>query len=270
MIQIAMHGAGGRMGQSILRCIFKDPDTQISGAVDRSNHPYIGKDIGEPLGVEPIKVNYTSSLDSIDSKTQVMIDFSSPGQIETLLNYAKHQKFHLVIGTTGFNKDQEQWIRNASQEIAIVWAPNMSIGVNVLFELAKKTTQLLGEGYDIEIVESHHHHKKDAPSGTAMQLLKEIQNEKNRSGVATTAIYGREGQVGERKRDEIGVFALRGGDIVGDHTVYFVGDGERIELTHRAHTRDTFAWGAVKAAKFLANKESGLYTMKHVLGLEAL
>ena len=266
-IKVAMNGACGKMGQAILRCLYQTRETEISGGIDRKDHPYYDRDLGDVLGVGSLGIKVTDNLDSIDPATKVIVDFSAPEVIIKLLDKAIERKLSLVIGTTGFSSEQEETIIQTAKKIPILLAPNMSVGVNVLFELVKKATKMLALDYDVEIIEAHHHFKKDAPSGTALHLLKGVKEEREKLGLNTIPVFARQGQIGERKKEEVGVFAIRAGDIVGEHNVMFAGGGERIELVHKAHNRENFALGAVRAVKYIIDKQAGLYTMKNVLGL---
>lgn len=264
MIRLAMVGAAGRMGRAILTAALKDPELKISGALERAGHPDLGKDLGGILASSDIRVS--SDLAAVLKQSDVLIDFTHPSATATHLKAAEQAKVGLVIGTTGLDGVMLQEIARTAQKISIVQSPNMSVGVNLLFKLCELAGKALDESYDIEIAEIHHRLKKDAPSGTAMKLLEILAQARGRS-VSKDVVYGRQGEVGARSRGEIGVSAIRGGDVVGDHTVSFFGDAERIELVHKASSRDAFALGALKAAKFVASRKTGLYTMQHVLGL---
>ncbi|MFA5857583.1 MAG: 4-hydroxy-tetrahydrodipicolinate reductase [Elusimicrobiota bacterium] len=260
MISLTVCGAAGRMGTRILALAVADKEFTIVGAVEASASPAVGNTV---IGTA---VKITDNIDAAFAKSGVVIDFSSPTasveHAETAMKLGKP----IVIGTTGLNPDQLLAVKTASAKIAVVHAPNMSIGVNILFKTIREVAQKL-EGYDVEIIEAHHNQKKDAPSGTAARFAEIIADTLNRD-LKADAVYGREGLVGARKKTEIGVHAVRGGDIVGDHTIMFVGAGERVEITHRAHSRNAFASGAVYAAKWLTSKPAGLYDMQDVLGLK--
>jgi 4-hydroxy-tetrahydrodipicolinate reductase len=262
-VRIAVTGAAGRMGNSILRLASADTGLAIVGAVELAGHP----SLGSPLvfaGKEAAKIS--GDFEAAAKNAEIIIDFSTPeATLEHLASAEKLGKA-VVIGTTGLNDAQLEKIGKASASIPVVLSPNMSIGVNVMFKAAAQIAALV-PGYDVEIVEMHHNQKKDAPSGTAMKLAQVIAGALKRN-LSKVGIYGREGMVGARKKDEIAVHAVRGGDIVGDHTVIFAGLGERLELTHRAQSRDTLAAGALVAAKWLAGKKPGLYTMADVLNLK--
>ncbi|MDR2191581.1 MAG: 4-hydroxy-tetrahydrodipicolinate reductase [Endomicrobium sp.] len=257
-MKIAVCGAAGRMGQAILAVVKADDGLTVSGAFDVDGNFAI---VGGTPKIAPVK-----DLENSLSETDVLIDFTNPqSALENAQTASKH-KIPIVIGATGFSAEQKEELAQISQIIPIVLSPNMSVGVNLLFKLVEETAKKVS-GYDIEIVELHHNKKKDAPSGTAAKLAECAARGKGKN-IDDVGVYGRHGIIGERKKDEIGVMAVRAGDIVGDHTVYFAGTGERIELTHRAHSRDAFAAGAVRAAKWIVGKPSGLYDMQDVLGLK--
>jgi len=264
MIRLAVAGAAGRMGKRILTLAMQDPAFLITGGLEHGDHPQLGKDLGAILGTEPLGVLLSGDPEKTLKEADVLIDFTHPSAAEKYLEAAKKTKTRVVLGTTGLDEAMMQRVREASGKIAVVQAPNMSVGMNLLFKLAALTAETLDENYDIEITETHHRMKKDAPSGTAVKLLEIVAAGRKRD-VAKDAVYGRQGETGARRKGEIGVFALRGGDVVGDHTVSFIGDGERVELHHRASSRDAFAQGALRAAKFVAQKPAGLYDMQKVL-----
>ena len=266
MIRIAVAGAGGRMGRTLLSLAARDKDLEIVGAIENADSPVLGSDIGELIGSDPTGVRVSSDAVAVMKRARAVIDFSHASATAQLIKAASKTKTSYVLGTTGLSQATQKLIRTASRRISIVQAPNMSIGVNVLFKLADIVGKALDESYDIEISEIHHRGKKDAPSGTAVKLL-EILAEARKRNPARDAIYGRKGETGKRPVGKIGVFALRGGDVVGDHTVSFLGDGERVELVHRASSREAFAQGALRAAKFLAKRRAGLYDMQQVLGI---
>jgi 4-hydroxy-tetrahydrodipicolinate reductase len=266
-MRIAISGAAGRMGRRILVLSADRPDFQITGALEAATHPAQGKDAGELAGIGVIGVPITSDLNEILKNCEVLIDFSAPAVSVGNVQAAAATGKAIVVGTTGFSEDQRKDLNESGPKTRCLVAPNMSLGVNLLFGLAEMTARSLGSNYDVEIVEAHHKMKKDAPSGTADKLAQVIAQTLNRD-LSSSAVYGRHGIIGERKPQEIGVMALRGGDIVGEHTVMFITEGERIELTHRAHSRDAFAKGALQAAAWLISKPNGLYDMRDVLGLE--
>lgn len=264
LVKIVVAGAAGKMGRTILGLALKDPTIKIVGAFE-SDSSYIGRDAGELIGEKPIHVPISSDVKNCVSAGDVLIDFTHPSAASAHLKTALDKGAKLVIGTTGLSETLISEIKKASAKIGIVQSPNMSLGVNLLFELAKMTASILDESYDIEIVEAHHAQKKDAPSGTALELLRQIMNA--RKTAESNAVYGRKGETGARRKGTIGVHAVRGGDVVGDHTVSFLTEGERIELIHRASSRAAFAKGALLAAKFIAKQKSGFYNMQQVLGL---
>lgn len=255
--RILMHGAGGRMGQRILTLGNEDPDVEVAGGVDTTSGSLtdLGLDIDKPLyDALPILPGCA------------VIDFSHATATPACIEHCAANGMPLAIGTTGIDPEKfDTLLDSAAEKIAIMAAPNMSVGVNVVFQIAAQIAKTLGLDYDIEVVEAHHHHKVDAPSGTAYGITDAICEATSRS--RSDLVHGREGNVGARQRGEIGVHALRMGDVVGDHTAYFVGNGERIVLNHVAHSRDIFALGALRAAKFLGSAKPGRYTMKNVLGL---
>jgi 4-hydroxy-tetrahydrodipicolinate reductase len=266
-LRLAVSGATGRMGHTLLELAAPDPQFEIVGALENSSHPSIGKPLNEVLpSVSRVKTPIVSVLPQINPRPQVLIDFTQPQATMGYLHEAMSSGIGMVIGTTGCNDDEKQQIREASKKIPIVMTTNFSIGMNVLFALVEEAAAKLGPNYDVEIVEAHHHFKKDAPSGSALSLGESVARawKVNLKDVST---HGRHGQVGERKNGTIGFHAVRGGDIVGDHTVLYAGPGERLELIHRAHSREAFAQGALKAALFLAGKKNGFYDMRDVLGL---
>lgn len=263
-MNIAVCGITGRVGRLVLAVALERGHT-LSQAIDAASCPLLGQDAGMLISKKldvPIE-----SLPAVDEvKADVIVDFSAPQATEEMLKKALKSNVPIVIGTTGLSDKQKALIQNASQSIPIVFSPNMAVGVNVLFKLTKIAASILQDGYDVEIFEAHHRLKKDSPSGTARRLLEIVTGERDDLRNARL-MHGREGLIGERADDEIGIMAMRGGDIVGEHTVYFIANGERVELTHRATSRENFARGAVKAAEFLADKKKGLYTMFDVLGL---
>ena len=267
MIKVAVTGAAGRMGGRIITAICEAEGAVLAGAVERPGHPHIGQDAGSLAGVGPLGVAITDSLEAALAGADVLIDFTFPEV--TLANLAVCAKLgkQLVIGSTGFTPEQRAKVAAGAATIPVVLAPNMSVGVNACFKLLKEAAQILGDGFDVEIVELHHNKKKDSPSGTAVRMGEVVADALGRD-YNQVANYHREGMCGERTREEIGMQTVRGGDIVGEHTVYFIGMGERIEITHRAMSRDMFARGAVRAANWLAGKPAGLYDMQDVLGLK--
>lgn len=267
MIKICIIGASGRMGRYIAKCIFEDNDSDVSGAVDRADSPFTGVPIYEAAGCSKGGVLITSDIDVALKASDIVVDFT--GAKATMSNLPHYIKAGLpvVIGSTGFDEADKQALEAASQKIPLLVSPNMSIGVNVALKLIELAAKSLS-GYDIEVVETHHRMKKDAPSGTAI-AIGEAAARGAKLDMQKNAVYCRHGIIGERKDGEIGIQSLRGGDVVGDHTAYFFGNGERIEITHRAHTRETLAGGALKAVKWFNehNKIGRIYGMNDVLGL---
>ncbi|MDR3048857.1 MAG: 4-hydroxy-tetrahydrodipicolinate reductase [Elusimicrobiota bacterium] len=256
-MKIVVCGAAGRMGQAILNLAKADTSIEISGAVEFDESPAIGT--GSP------KISKASELPAILSADTVLIDFTNPQSALKNLEIARQKETAVVIGTTGFDASQKEQISKVAKEIPVLLSPNMSIGVNLLFKLVQEVSKAVSD-YDIELVELHHNKKKDAPSGTAVKLAEIIADALGRN-IEKDAVYERHSVNKARSKDEIGIMSVRAGDIVGDHTIYFAGPGERIELTHRAHSRDTFAAGAIRAAKWLSTQKSGLYDMQDVLSL---
>lgn len=264
-IRAIVIGATGRMGSRIIHILKETPSMALYRAIERPDHPLLGQDAGEIVGLGRLGVALEGEL-SRDGG-DVVIDFTTPQISLESLAFAKEKGLAAVIGTTGFNQAQMDRIRESSKSIRCVLAPNMSVGVNLMFKIVQEVARVLGPEYDVEILEAHHRMKKDAPSGTAMKMAQVLAEAVNRN-LDEVGVYARKGMIGERSKKEIGIQTLRAGDIVGDHTVMFAGKGERIEITHRAHSRDTFAAGAVRAAKWVVGKKPGLYDMQDVLGLK--
>jgi 4-hydroxy-tetrahydrodipicolinate reductase len=258
-------GVSGRMGRALLEAVTQDDGCILHGALDRSGHASIGQDASLFGGLKGVAI--TDKLDSALQGADVLVDFTRPEATLGYLEGCRKAKANIIIGTTGFDADGKAAIGRAAKEIGVVFAPNFSVGVNLLLKLAETAARVLNEGYDIEIIEAHHRHKVDAPSGTALGLGQSVADALGRD-LKACAVYGREGITGERKPETIGFATVRGGDIVGDHTVLFAGIGERVELTHKAGSRATFAQGALRAAKWLQGKGPGLYDMRDVLGLK--
>jgi 4-hydroxy-tetrahydrodipicolinate reductase len=266
MIKLAMAGAAGRMGKTILQLAAQDKAFRIVGGLEQGGHAALGMDIGPLIGRDLLGVTVHEDAKSLLKNADVLIDFSHFSVLPENLDACVQTKTAFVIGTTGLTAAMLKKIKKASEKIPIVQSPNMSVGVNLLFRLAAIAGSVLDDSYDLEITEIHHRMKKDAPSGTALKLLEILAGARGKS-LKKDVIYGREGETGAREKGKIGVFALRGGDVVGEHTVSFFGDGERVELVHKASSREAFAKGALLAAKFLAKKRQGLYHMGHVLGM---
>jgi 4-hydroxy-tetrahydrodipicolinate reductase len=266
-INIAIAGSTGRMGRMLIETVLGSAGARLAAALEQAGNPQIGKDAGELVGA-PCGVNISSDAEKALKGCDVLIDFTRPEGTLAHLAACRRLGVAMVIGTTGFSEEQKQTIAAAARDIAIVFAPNMAAGVNVTFKLAEIAAKILGDDYDVEIIEAHHRHKVDAPSGTALKFGEVVARALNRD-LAKTAVHGREGVTGERNAKTIGFHAIRGGDIVGEHTVMFAGPGERVEVTVRSGSRLTYAAGAVRAAKFLAGRKSGLYDMFDVLDLRA-
>jgi 4-hydroxy-tetrahydrodipicolinate reductase len=258
-------GAAGKMGGRIIHIIKETPSIKLSRAIERSDHPAIGRDIGEVIGLGKMGVPLEGLLKREGG--DVLINFSSPQASMESLEFAKEVGLAIVIGTTGLSSEQMNRAKELSKSVRCVLAPNMSVGMNVMFRVVQEVAKVLGPEYDIEILEAHHRLKKDSPSGTALKLGELISNAIGRD-FGKAGVYGRKGMVGERTKDEIGMQVIRAGDIVGEHTVLFGGIGERLEIIHRAHSRDNFARGAVRAALWVVNQPNGLYDMQDVLGLK--
>ena len=263
-LNVCIAGSGGRMGRTLIELVQQADDLKLSAALEISGSPALGRDAGEAMGIAT-GVAISDNLSVALKANAVLIDFTRPEGTLEYLKVCRANKTKMVIGTTGFSVEQKQLISEASRDTAIVFAPNMSVGVNVCLKLLDMAARVLAEGYDIEIVEAHHRHKVDAPSGTALRMGEVVAQALGRD-LKECAVYGREGVTGERKPSTIGFATMRGGDIVGDHTVLFAGIGERIEISHKASSRATFAQGALRAARFLAGKSTGLYDMQDVLG----
>ena len=264
-LRIAVAGASGRMGRMLIEAVTAANDLVLAGALDVAGSPALGQDASAFLGVNS-GVHITADLKAGLANAQVLIDFTRPEGTLAHLQQCRERGVSAVVGTTGFSPAQKAQIAAHAQHVAVMFAPNMSVGINVVLKLLDVAARALNEGYDIEIIEAHHRHKVDAPSGTALQLGEVVAAALGRD-LKDCAVYAREGVTGERDPSSIGFATVRGGDIVGDHTVLFAGTGERIEITHKASSRATFAQGALRAARFLADKNSGLFDMNDVLGL---
>jgi 4-hydroxy-tetrahydrodipicolinate reductase len=264
-VGVIVVGAAGKMGARIIHIINETPSVKLFRAIERSDHPSVGKDIGEVIGLGKMGVILESPLKK--GGGDVIINFTSPQASLESLAFAKEAGLAIVIGTTGLNSEQTYKVKELSENVRCVLAPNMSVGVNVMFRIVQEVAKVLGPEYDIEILEAHHRLKKDSPSGTAVKLGELISSSIGKD-FGKVGVYGRRGMVGERTKDEIGMQVIRAGDIVGEHTVLFGGIGERLEITHRAHSRDNFARGAVRAALWVVSQPNGLYDMQDVLGLK--
>ncbi len=265
-VRVAVIGAAGRMGRALIQAITEADGVALTAAIDRPGNSLIGADAGELAGIGKVGVAVVDSLDVAKDDFDVLIDFTAPvATIENAKFCAQHGK-KMAIGTTGLDAAQKEQLAAAATKTAIMFAPNMSMGVNLCFKLLELAAKVLGDEVDIEIVEAHHRHKVDAPSGTALRMGEVVAEALGRD-LDKVAVYGREGQEGPRNRDTIGFATVRAGDIVGEHTVMFAADGERVEITHKATSRMNFARGAVRACRWLKDTPAGLYDMQDVLGL---
>ena len=265
VLNIAIAGSSGRMGRALLEAVTQSSDMRLGAALERKGSALVGKDAGELFGA-PCGVALSADTATALAGCNALIDFTRPEATLEHLQTCRELGINIVIGTTGFSAEQKELIADAGRDIGVVFAPNMSVGVNLSLKLLDIAARVLNEGYDIEIVEAHHRHKVDAPSGTALRMGEVVAHALGRN-LAECAVYGREGVTGERSPSTIGFATVRGGDIVGDHTVMFAGTGERVEITHKASSRATFALGALRAARFLAQRGKGLFDMQDVLGL---
>ncbi|HVN86351.1 MAG TPA: 4-hydroxy-tetrahydrodipicolinate reductase [Candidatus Binatia bacterium] len=263
---IIVCGAGGRMGRTLINLIVQNPETKVVGAVEAAGVATVGRDAGELAGVGELQVPITDSLDKVIRSDAVTLDFTNSAAAVEHLRTAVQHKAPIVIGSTGYTKPEQAELDRLAGQTRTVIAPNMSVGINVLLQLVRQAARILGPDFDTEIIEIHHKMKVDSPSGTALQLGRTVAQALQRD-FDQSAVYGRQGIVGQRKPAEIGIVAVRGGDAVGDHTVIFAGLGERLELTHRTQSRDSLARGAIRAALWLINQPVGRYGMADVLGL---
>jgi len=263
MIQVAVSGAAGRMGRTLVRLVSEADDLRLVAALERPGHEAVGADAGTLAGVGPLEVEVT---DALPGHADALVDFSLPDGSVQRIEACAEARVPCVVGTTGFSDEQRKRIEAAADTIPVLVAPNMSVGVNVLFHVAAELARTLGPAYDIEILEAHHRFKKDAPSGTALKIAEEIAEATGRN-LEQSAVHGRGPGHPPRKEGEIGLHAIRGGDIVGEHIIYYTAVGERLELKHVAHSRDTFAHGALRAVRWVADRGPGLYAMADVLGL---
>lgn len=263
MLKIAVAGAAGRMGRSLINACSESDNCQLSAAIEQSGNSLIGSDAGDLVGLGTCGVKI---VDNLSDDFDTLIDFTRPEATIKNLEFCVANNKSIVIGTTGFSDEQKQQITKASESISVVFAPNMSVGVNLCFKLLEIAASVLGDDVDIEIIEAHHRHKVDAPSGTAIRMGEIVAKALGRN-LKECAVYGREGVGGERDRKTIGFETIRAGDIVGEHTVMFADIGERVEITHKASSRMTFANGAIRAATWLQDQSAGLYDMQDVLGL---
>lgn len=266
VLNIAVTGAAGRMGRTLIAACDLNQSTQLSAAIERPGNTLVGSDAGDLAGLGPLNVKVSDNLEHVIDAFETLIDFTTPqSSLQNLETCVKHGK-NIIIGTTGFDDAGKQKISEAAKSIAVVFAPNMSVGVNLCLKLLDMAARILGDDVDIEVIEAHHRHKVDAPSGTAIRMGEVVANALGRD-LDECAVYGREGITGARERKTIGFETIRAGDIVGDHTVLFAAEGERVEISHKASSRMTFANGAVRAANWLQQQPAGLYDMQDVLGL---
>ncbi|NOV30528.1 4-hydroxy-tetrahydrodipicolinate reductase [Methylomonas sp. ZR1] len=267
MVRIAVVGASGRMGLCLLKAALAAENAELTVAVSRPDSLALGKDAGELAGVSAAGIKVCDDLAALTEKFDVLIDFTRPDASMDYIEICRQAGKKIVIGTTGYSEAQKAAIAEAAQDVGIVIAPNFSVGVNLSLKLLEMTAKVMGEYTDIEVIEAHHRHKVDAPSGTALRMGEVVAAALGRD-LKDCAIYGREGDTGARDRKTIGFSTIRAGDIVGEHTVMFADEGERVEITHKASSRMTFANGAVRAATWLADKPKGLFDMQDVLGLK--
>jgi 4-hydroxy-tetrahydrodipicolinate reductase len=267
MVRVIVAGAAGRMGGRIIHMVEAAEGIELVAAFEKTGHPAVGRDVGEVAGLPPKGLKVAGSLAEVLDLGHVVIDFTAPEASLANLELVTTANKAAVIGTTGLEPRQVAQLTELAQKARVVFAPNMSVGVNLMFKICHDVAKILSSGYDVEIVEAHHRLKKDAPSGTAMQLARVIAQGLHRN-LDEVGVYARKGLIGQRTDAEIGIQTVRAGDIVGEHTVIFGGIGERLEIIHRAHNRDNFARGAVRAAQWLVGKPNGLYDMQDVLGLK--
>ena len=265
-IKVGVIGAGGRMGRMLIEAVKDNTQTTLSAAIERQGSSLVGADAGEVAAIGRLDVQIVDDLKAVVDDIDVLIDFSLPDATEQNMQICAEHNIAMVIGTTGFNEQQEQVLAKASEHIAIVYAGNYSTGVNLSLKLLGMAAKAFGNDADVEVIEAHHKHKIDAPSGTAYMMAEAVAEARGQN-LKDVAVYGREGQTGEREAGTIGIHAIRGGEIIGDHTVMFIADGEVVEITHRARARMTFAAGAVRAATWIIKQEVGQYNMQDVLGL---
>ena len=265
-IKVGVIGAGGRMGRMLIEAVQDNPKTTLNAAIERQGSSLVGADAGEVAAIGRLEVKIVDDLKTVINDIDVLIDFSLPDATEQNMQICAAHNVAMVIGTTGFNEQQEQVLAKASEQIAIVYAGNYSTGVNLSLKLLDMAAKAFGKDADVEVIEAHHKHKIDAPSGTAYMMAEAVAEARGQN-LKDVAVYGREGQTGEREAGTIGIHAIRGGEIIGDHTVMFIADGEVVEITHRARARMTFAAGAVRAATWVIEQQVGQYNMQDVLGL---
>jgi 4-hydroxy-tetrahydrodipicolinate reductase len=267
MVRAIVSGAAGRMGGRIIHMLEEAQGITLAGALEQPASPQVGKDVGEVAGLPKKGIPVSGSLAEVLPQGDVLIEFTHPEPTLSHLKEVAAAGKAMVIGTTGLNPQQLGELKGLAGKTRVIFAPNMSVGVNLMFKVVENIARVLSDGYDVEIVEAHHRLKKDAPSGTALKLAQIIAQSLGRD-LEKVGVYGRKGITGERTKDEIGIMTVRAGDIVGEHTVTFCGIGERLEVIHRAHNRDNFARGAVRAAQWIVAQPPGLYDMQDVLGLK--
>lgn len=267
MIRVAIVGAAGRMGKTLIEAVTNAEGLELGAATERPESSLIGADAGELAGVGKLGVPLSHSLTKVVDSFDVVIDFTSPASTMVHLDVCRQHGKRIVIGTTGLDDDQKRQVAEAAKDIGVVFAPNMSVGVNLCFKLLELAARVMGDDADIEIVEAHHRHKVDAPSGTALRMGEVVADTLGRD-LNAVAVYGREGQTGARDPKTIGFETIRAGDVVGEHSVWFATEGERVEIVHKASSRMTFAKGAVRAADWVMGQSSGLYDMQDVLDLK--
>ncbi|PKM29221.1 MAG: 4-hydroxy-tetrahydrodipicolinate reductase [Gammaproteobacteria bacterium HGW-Gammaproteobacteria-11] len=267
MRRIAVIGAAGRMGKTLIEAVGQADGAHLSAAIERPESTLVGADAGELAGLGRLNVTIAGDLRAVLDDFDVLIDFTHPSSTLVNLEFCRAAGKAMVIGTTGFSDEQKQLLVDAARDIPIVFAPNFSVGVNLCLKLLDMAARVMGDEADIEIIEAHHRHKVDAPSGTALRMGEVVADALGRD-LAKVAVYGREGQTGARERETIGFATVRAGDVVGDHTVLFATEGERVEITHKASSRMTFAKGAVRSALWLSDRAPGLYDMQDVLSLK--
>jgi 4-hydroxy-tetrahydrodipicolinate reductase len=263
---LVVAGAAGRMGSRIIACLPEVRELRLAAAIEAPGHPALGEDAGTRAGLGQLGITISDDAAAVLQPNRILVEFTTPDATVAHLRLVADRGARAVVGTTGLGASQRDEIAALAKRAAIVFAPNMSVGVTLALGLLRTMAKALGDDYDVEITETHHRFKKDAPSGTALRMAEVVADAMGRD-LPKVAVYGREGLPGERTRKEIAIFSLRSGDVVGEHTVSFGALGERLELTHKAHTRDTFARGALRAARFVAGRPPGLYSMQDVLGL---
>lgn len=267
MMRIAVIGAAGRMGKTLIQAITDASGVELGAAIVEPTSSLIGADAGEVAGVGKLGVSIVSDIQDCVADFDVLIDFTTPDLSVANAAYCAENGKSIVIGTTGLNDEQKTQLAEAGKKTSVVFAPNMSVGVNLTLKLLSLAAQILGDDYDVEVVEAHHRHKVDSPSGTALRMGEVVAEALGRD-LKECAVYGREGQIGPRTQKEIGFETIRAGDVVGEHSVWFATEGERIEIVHKASSRMTFAKGAVRAAAWLENQQAGLFDMQDVLNLK--